>query len=94
VFTVYGLPEQTIKSCLKTLDFLKRLGIKIVKNSSGQQLHLFFGTDITDAPARYGIRLSKKPRQLYLSAGMDFETKYMKRRDIIKVAKAYEAMRP
>ena len=94
VFTLYGLPGQTIESCLKTLDFLKRLKIKIVKNSSGQQLHLFFGMDITDAPARYGIRLSKKPRQLYLSAGMDFKTKYMKRRDIIKVAKAYEAMRP
>jgi radical SAM superfamily enzyme YgiQ (UPF0313 family) len=94
VFTLYGLPEQTIKSCLKTLDFLKRLRIKIVKNSSGQQLHLFFGMDITDAPARYGIRLLKKPRHLYLSAGMDFKTKYMKRRDIIKVAKAYEAMRP
>ncbi len=96
VFTLYGLPGQTKKSCLKTLDFLKRLGIKIIGNSSGQQLHLFFGTDINDDPARYGIRFpkKKKSRPPYLSAGMDFVTEYMSRRDIIEVSKAYEALHP
>jgi anaerobic magnesium-protoporphyrin IX monomethyl ester cyclase len=91
VFTLYGLPGQSKESCYKTLDFLKRLKIKIAGNSAGQQLHLFFGTDIADAPARYGIRLLKKRRPLYLSPGIDFETKHMKRRDIAKVAKAYKA---
>ncbi len=94
VFTLYGLPGQSTESCFKTLDFLKRLGIKIVGNSAGQQLHLFFGTDIADAPARYGIRLLKKRRPLYLSSGADFVTKHMKRRDIGTVAKAYKAMHP
>lgn len=94
VFTLYGLPGQSRESCFKTLDFLKRLGIKIVGNSAGQQLHLFFGTDIADAPARYGIRLLKKRRPLYLSPGTDFETKHMKRRDMVTVAKAYKAMHP
>jgi len=92
VFTLYGLPGQNTESCFKTLDFLKRLKIKIAGNSAGQQLHLFFGTDIADAPARYGIRLSKKRRPLYLSPGTDFETKHMKRRDMVTVAKAYKAM--
>ncbi|MEI8348899.1 MAG: radical SAM protein [Candidatus Omnitrophota bacterium] len=91
VFTLYGLPGQNTASCFKTLNFLKRLGIKIVGNSAGQQLHLFFGTDIADAPSRYGIRLSKKRRPLYLSPGTDFVTKYMQRRDIATVAKAYKA---
>ncbi|MDP1853293.1 MAG: radical SAM protein [Candidatus Omnitrophota bacterium] len=94
VFTLYGLPGQNTESCFKTLDFLKRLGIKIMGNSAGQQLHLFFGTDIADAPLRYGIRLLKKRRPLYLSPGTDFVTEQMKRRDIITVAKAYKAMHP
>ena len=94
VFTLYGLPGQSTESCFKTLDFLKRLAIKIVGNSAGQQLHLFFGTDIADAPARYGIRLLKKRRPLYLSPGTDFVTEQMKRRDISMVAKAYKAMHP
>ncbi len=91
VFTLYGLPGQSKESCFKTLDFLKRLKIKITGNSAGQQLNLFFGTDITDAPKRYGIRLLKKRRPLYLSPGIDFVTKHMKRRDINMVAKAYKA---
>ncbi|MFA4889151.1 MAG: radical SAM protein [Candidatus Omnitrophota bacterium] len=94
VFTLYGLPGQSKESSLKTLDFLKRLGIKIAGNSAGQQLHLFFGTDIADAPERYGIRLLKKRRPLYLSPGTDFVTEHMKRRDIGTVAKAYKAMHP
>ena len=91
VFTLYGLPGQSKESCLETLDFLKRLGVKIVGNSAGQQLHLFFGTDIADTPERYGIRLLKKRRPLYLSPGIDFVTKHMKRRDINTVAKGYQA---
>jgi len=94
VFTLYGLPGQNTASCFRTLDFLKRLGIKIVGNSAGQQLHLFFGTDIADAPERYGIRLLKKRRPLYLSPGTDFVTEQMKRRDIVTVAKAYESLHP
>ena len=61
-------------------------------NSAGQQLNLFFGTDISDAPANYGIRLLKKHRSPYLSPGVDFVTGRMNRRDIDAVAKAYEAM--
>lgn len=94
VFTLYGLPGQTVESCLKTLDFLKKLKIKIVGNSAGQQLHLFYGTDIAADPARYGIRLLKKSAPLYLSPGVDFATKHMSRSDIKKVAKAYQAMHP
>ncbi len=94
VFTLYGLPGQNKKSCLETLDFLKRLGIRIIGNSAGQKLHLFFGTDIDDDPARYGIRPSKKSRPLYLSAGADFVTECMSRRDIVKVSLAYAAAHP
>jgi anaerobic magnesium-protoporphyrin IX monomethyl ester cyclase len=90
VFTLYGLPGQTLKSSLKTVEFLKRLKIKLVDNSAGQQLNLFFGTDITDNPERYGITLLKKRHSLYLCPGVDYTTQYMKRRDMVKAAQAYK----
>ena len=90
VFTLYGLPGQTLASSTKTVEFLKRLKIKLVDNSAGQQLNLFFGTDITDNPKRFGITLLKKRRPLYLCPGVDYTTRYMKRRDMVKAAKAYK----
>ncbi|HTY44842.1 MAG TPA: radical SAM protein [Patescibacteria group bacterium] len=91
VFTLYGLPQQTVASCMQTLDFLKKLGVKIAGNSAGQQLLLFFGTDMTDDPEKYGIRLRNRRRPLYLSPGVDFETRYMNQRDIARVARRYKA---
>jgi radical SAM superfamily enzyme YgiQ (UPF0313 family) len=90
VFTLYGLPGQTLKSSIKTVEFLKRLKIKLVDNSAGQQLNLFFGTDITDNPKRYGITLLKKRRPLYLCPGVDYTTQHMGGRDMVKAAKAYK----
>ncbi|MFA5373609.1 MAG: radical SAM protein [Candidatus Omnitrophota bacterium] len=91
VFTLYGLPKQTRESCLRTLGFLQGLGVKIKGNSAGQQLILFFGTDVLDNPAKYGIRLFKKKKPLYFSAGADFETDWMNMRDIAFVAGKYKA---
>lgn len=90
VFTLYGLPGQTLDSAVRTVDLLKRLGIKITGNSAGQQLMLFFGTDITDDPEKYGIRVLKnKRRPLYLSAGHNFRTGSMGLQDIAAIAKRY-----
>ena len=91
VFTLYGLPKQTRQSCLNTLSFLQDSGVKIVGNSAGQQLILFFGTDVLDNPRRYGIRLFKKRRPLYFSAGADFQTDWMTTRDIVFVAQKYKS---
>ena len=91
VFTLYGLPKQTRQSSLKTLSFLQDLGIKIIGNSAGQQLILFFGTDLLDNPPKYGIRLFKKLRPLYFSAGANFQTDWMSTRDIAFVARKYKS---
>jgi anaerobic magnesium-protoporphyrin IX monomethyl ester cyclase len=91
VFTLYGLPKQTRESALKTLDFLVELGVKISCNSAGQQLFLFFGTDVFNHPRKYGIRLLKKRAPLYLSSGVDFETDWMTKDDIAFVARKYKA---
>jgi anaerobic magnesium-protoporphyrin IX monomethyl ester cyclase len=90
VFTLYGLPKQTRQSCLKTLKFLQDLGVKISGNSAGQQLNLFFGTDVLDDPRKYGIRLFKKRRPLYCSPECDFHTDWMTTRDIAFVARKYK----
>lgn len=89
VFTLYGLPKQTRESALKTLRFLLDLKVKISYNSAGQQLFLFFGTDVFNHPRRYGIRPLKKRLPLYLSSGADFETDWMTKRDFAFVAGKY-----
>lgn len=94
VFTLYGLPKQTRESALKTLHFLQDLGIKISYNSAGQQLFLFFGTDVFNNSKKYGIRLPKKPKPLYLSPGADFETDSMTQKDIAFVARMYKKAMP
>jgi len=91
VFTLYGLPKQTRQSSLETLSFLQDLGVKIIGNSAGQQLILFFGTDVLDNPLKYGIRLFKKRRPLYFSAGANFQTDQMTSRDIAFVAGKYKS---
>jgi len=93
VFTLYGLPGQDKKSCLNTLEFLKSMGVRISGNSGGQQLNLFYGTDIADAPGKYGIKLDKRKRPLYLSPGIDFSTDFMTKKDIKEIALIYGSER-
>jgi hypothetical protein len=90
VFTLYGLPKQTRESAVRTLRFLQDLGVKISCNSAGQQLFLFFGTDVLAHPRKYGIRMFKKRGPLYFSQGADFETDWMTTRDIAFVARKYK----
>ncbi|HOW42427.1 MAG TPA: radical SAM protein [Candidatus Omnitrophota bacterium] len=89
VFTLYGLPGQTLDSCRRTVAFLRRLGIKLTGNSAGQQLNLFLGTDVAAAPRAFGIKLLKKRRPLFLSAGTAFSTDAMSRQALKKAAACY-----
>jgi anaerobic magnesium-protoporphyrin IX monomethyl ester cyclase len=89
VFTLYGLPGQDKESCLKTIKFLKSLNVNLVGNSAGQQLNLFFGTDINDNPAEYGITVDDNNYPLYFSPGIDYTTQYLKPSEIVKIARTY-----
>ncbi len=82
VFTLYGLPKQTYESARQTLEFVKDLKVKIRGNSGGQQLSLYFGTDIYDNPEKFGIHIINKRRPLFLSPATTFETEYMDKQDI------------
>lgn len=90
VFTLYGLPKQTRESALQTLRYLQGLGVKIVHNSAGQQLYLFFGTDVFNNPGKYGLRVLDKRRPPFVSPGTDFETEWMTKKDIVFVARKYK----
>jgi len=88
VFTLYGLPGQDKASCLKTIQFLKGLKINLIGNSAGQQLNLFFGTDIHDNPKQYGLKIVKKfPK--YLSPGIEYTSSHINKKEIAEIARKY-----
>jgi len=89
VFTLYGLPNQTYESSRKTLEFVKSLKVKILGNSKGQQLQLYFGTKLYDRAKKFGIHIIKNKRPLFLSPGEEFETEYMNKREILLIKKRY-----
>jgi radical SAM superfamily enzyme YgiQ (UPF0313 family) len=91
VFTLYGLPKQTYESSRKTLEFVKSLKVKIIGNSQGQQLVLYFGTKIYESAKKFGIHFMQKKLPLFLSAGTKFETEYMNRQEISLISKRYQA---
>jgi len=91
VFTLYGLPKQTYESSCKTLEFVKSLNVKIIGNSSGQPLALYFGTKIYDSAKKFGMHFIKKKRPLFLSPATEFETEYMDRQEISLIRKRYKA---
>ena len=90
VFTMYGLPKQTYESSCKTLEFVKSLNVKIIGNSSGKQLTLYFGTKIYDRANKFGVHFTKKKRPLFLSPDIEFETEYMDRQEISLIRKRYK----
>lgn len=94
IFTLYALPRQTYEDALETVEFVKSLGVKLAGNSSGRQLSLYFGTEFTDNPEKFGIHVQGKPRALFLSPGVDFETDDMNAEEIRQLWKRlrYENM--
>jgi anaerobic magnesium-protoporphyrin IX monomethyl ester cyclase len=86
LFTMFGLPGETLSRACKTLDFVKASGVAVEGNSISQQLHLFFGTPISEAPAAHGVRPSSLTRPAYLSVGRDFETAAMSREEIRRMS--------
>ena len=86
LFTMFGLPEEDFKDALSTIEYVKGHKILIEGNSVSQQLHLFFGTPITENPSHYGIHPIDKTRPAYMSICRDFETDTMSKEEIWQVA--------
>lgn len=86
LFTQFGLPGDTVESSLKTLDFVRSNGVSINGNSISQQMHLFFGTPVSDKPAKHGIKPHKITRPAYQSICRDFHTENMSEEDIRRMS--------
>lgn len=86
LFTLFGLPGETLARANATLDFVKSNGVTIDGNSISQQLHLFFGTPISDAPADHGIKPLSLTKPAYQSICRDYETDAMNEEQIRRMS--------
>jgi radical SAM superfamily enzyme YgiQ (UPF0313 family) len=91
LFSLYGLPGESLKDALATLAFVRSLGVPIRGNSNAQQMQLYFGSSVSDDPAAHGVRPTCDQRPPYLSVGAEFETAWMDRDDIAAVRAAWRA---
>ncbi len=85
LFSIFGLPGESIEDARRTIEFVRSLGVPILSNSGSQQMQLYFGSIYEKNPERYGIKLLPGYRPFYLSAGDQYETQTMSQADIRKV---------
>jgi anaerobic magnesium-protoporphyrin IX monomethyl ester cyclase len=86
LFTLFGLPGETLPQACKTLDFVKASGVAVEGNSISQQLHLFLGTPISTAPDSHGVVPLPRTKPAYLSVGRDFQTTAMSQEEIRRMS--------
>ncbi len=85
LFSIFGLPGETVEDARQTMAFVQSLGISIESNSGSQQMQLYFGSMYERNPERYGFKALPTYRPSYLSVGDQYETSEMRRNDIRKV---------
>lgn len=90
LFSQYGLPGETQKDALQTLEFVRSL-VPIRGNSNAQQMRLYFGAPFTENPGRYGIRPLDQIRPAYISVGARYETQWMSEEEIHGVRDLWQA---
>ena len=77
LFSIFGLPGETVEEARQTLEFVRSLGIPILSNSGSQQMQLYFGSVYDKRPDQYGIRPNPGYRPSFLSIGDEYETDSM-----------------
>ncbi len=82
LFTLFGLPGESMENAMSTLDFVKRSKVRVEGNSISQQLHVFFGTPISENPAEHGISALPMAKPAYRSICRDFQTDSMSEEEI------------
>lgn len=84
LFSIFGLPGETIEDARRTIEFVRSLGVPIQSNSGSQQMQLYFGSIYEKNPEHYGIKLLPGYRPFYFSAGDQYETESMSQAEIKK----------
>jgi radical SAM superfamily enzyme YgiQ (UPF0313 family) len=77
LFSIFGLPGETVEHATETIDFVRSLGVPIISNSGSQQMQLYFGSVYSKNPSRYGFKPLFSYRPLYYSIGDEYETDTM-----------------
>lgn len=90
LFTMYGLPHETLKDAVKTLEFVKKNNVRIMGNTNSQQMQIYFGTEVAQHYKRYNIRPWNDKRPAYLSIGCQYETDHMSYSDIRKIRNLWQ----
>ncbi len=85
LFTIFGLPGETVEEAKRTMEFVKALGVPIISNSGSQQMQLYFGSLYEKRPEKFGIKPLPGFRPAYLSVGENYETDSMTLEDMRKV---------
>ncbi|MBI5251239.1 MAG: radical SAM protein [Desulfomonile tiedjei] len=85
LFSIFGLPDETVEDARKTMEFVRSLGIAIQSNSGSQQMQLYFGSIYERNPAKFGISPLNGHRPAYVSVGERYETSAMTEADMRKV---------
>ncbi len=85
LFSIFGLPGETVDDARATLEFVRSLNIPIQSNSGSQQMQLYFGSVFAKNPERHGFKLTDGYKPRYLSIGEDYETQEMTTRDMRRV---------
>ena len=85
LFSVFGLPGETVENARETLEFVRSLGIPIQMNSGSQQMQLYYGSTYERNPQRWGFRPYSEYIPTYMSVGDRYETNRMSRADMKKV---------
>jgi len=85
LFTIFGLPGETVDNARDTINFIKSLNIPVESNSGSQQMQLYFGSSYEKNHSKYGFYPIPKWRPKYLSTGDQYETDKMNLEGIRKV---------
>ncbi len=85
LFSIFGLPGETVEDAVQTLNFVRSLDIPIESNSGSQQMQLYFGSVYEKHQDAHGFRPIGEYRPAYRSVGDRFETTTMTRDDLDKV---------
>jgi radical SAM superfamily enzyme YgiQ (UPF0313 family) len=85
LFTIFGLPYETMADAIETIEFVKRNGVKIRGNTNSQPMQIYFGTHMAENYESYGIRPLNDKRPAYVSIGSQYETDTMGPEEMKKI---------
>jgi len=85
LYSIYGLPGETVEQARQTLDFVRACKVPIETNSLAQQMQLYFGSIYERNPRKYGFKALPFYRPAYISIGDQYETESLTKKDIRKI---------